>query len=260
MTNTCPEGLPTEKIRTLINAIGKERWNRSRKNKTRLSGSEEDWLEYHTQRHYEKADMTHRQTRVGSDCGWFPIADEGSQVEEQDQHGRKPTTEPKPEVSDRSMNRLAACGLWEVNTGQLSVINEPEWECLRMTVDSGASDTVVPPSFAKNCPLLPSPKVGVEYEVANGDSVYNLGEKKCTMKINKDSKTNFLMSFQVVEVHKPLLAVSKLVQAGHQVHFDQKNPHILLSTGEKLPMILSGGTYEIELWLRNPSFSGQSQR
>ena len=35
------------------------------------------------------------------------------------------------------------------------------------------------------------------------------------------SKNTMIMSFQVVTVHKPLLAVSRLVEDGHQVHFDK---------------------------------------
>ena len=65
------------------------------------------------------------------------------------------------------------------------------------------------------------------------------------------------MSFQVVEVHKPLFAVIKLVEAGHKVIFDRDDPHILMSTNEKVPMRCSGGTYEIEIWVRNTGFTRQ---
>ena len=78
------------------------------------------------------------------------------------------------------------------------------------------------------------------------------------MKTAVGSRDCFIMSFQVVEVHKPLLAVSKLVEAGHTVTFDKQNPHILLSTGEKLAMNCSAGTYEIEVWIKNPGFTRQS--
>ena len=60
------------------------------------------------------------------------------------------------------------------------------------------------------------------------------------------------MSFQVVKVHEPLLAVSKLVEAGNEVHFDKDDPHILLPTGQKLPMTCNNGTYEVEVWIENP--------
>ena len=59
--------------------------------------------------------------------------------------------------------------------------------------------------------------------------------------MSRDSDVPFLMSFQVVKVHKPLLAVSRLGAAGHEVHFVKGNPHIILSTGQKLPMLCNGG-------------------
>ena len=136
----------------------------------------------------------------------------------------------------------------------------PEWETVTFTVDSGVSDTVVPPSVVKNSPLLSSNKVGIEYEVANGGVLVNLGEKRCEMRTSEGSQNSMFMSFQVVEVHKPLLAVSKLIEFGHTVTMNMADPHILLSTGEKVPMRCSGGTYEVDVWIRNPGFTRQSQR
>ena len=107
-----------------------------------------------------------------------------------------------------------------------------------------------------NVPLLTSSKVGIEYEVANGGVVVNLGEKKAEIRLKEDSKTSLLMSFQVVEVHKPLPAVSKLVEAGREVNFSEKDPHIMLSSGEKVKMKNNGGTYEVEIWMLNPGFTG----
>ena len=133
----------------------------------------------------------------------------------------------------------------------------PEWERIVLTVDSGASETVVPPHIARNLPLMPSPKVGTEYEVANGGVVVNLGERNAEIKLAESANTSFLMSFQVVEVHKPLLAVSRLVDAGHRVVMDKTDPHILLKNGEKVPMSCRGGTYEIEIWIKNPGFTRQ---
>ena len=103
--------------------------------------------------------------------------------------------------------------------------------------------------------MLATPKVGIEYEVANGGVVVNLGEKKAEVKL-KEGGESLLMSFQVVEIHKPLLAVSKLVEAGNKVLFDKDDPHILLQSGEKIPMKVNGGTYEIEVYILNPGFTG----
>ena len=147
------------------------------------------------------------------------------------------------------------CGLW-ARQALMAASAMPQWERVVLTVDSGASDTVIPPHIARNLPLLHSNKVGIEYEVANGGVVINLGEKRAEMKLKEDDTSSMIMSFQVVEVHKPLLAVSRLVEAGHDVRFNEKDPHILLSTGTKVPMKNNMGTYEVEVWIYNPGFAG----
>ena len=115
----------------------------------------------------------------------------------------------------------------------------------------------MPPHVGKALTLHPTDKVGLEYEVANGGVITNLGERRGEIKTSLESKHSFLMSFQVVEVHKPLLAVSKLVSAGHKVVFDRNDPHIMLDNGEKVKMSCTGGTYEIDIWIRNPGFTRQ---
>ena len=71
-------------------------------------------------------------------------------------------------------------------------------------------------------------------------------------------KSTFLMSLQVIDVHKPLLAVCELVAAGHRVIFNEDSPHILHFTGEKVNLSCVGGTCEVEMWIRNPGFTRQS--
>ena len=102
------------------------------------------------------------------------------------------------------------CGLWAKQA--LNVLSStPQWERVVLTVDSGASDTVLPPKICSNIPLAHSSRVGTEYEVANGGTVVKLGERKAEMKLREGDTSTMIMSFQVVEVHKPLLAVSKQV-------------------------------------------------
>ena len=153
--------------------------------------------------------------------------------------------------SSATIASAGLCGLW-ARQAIMAANEKPQWERLILTVDSGASDTVIPPSVASNIPLSHTSRVGMEYEVANGGVLYNLGERKANILMSRDSDTLFSMSFQVVKVHKPLLAVSKLVEAGNKVFFTRDDPHILLTTGQKLPMVCNGGTYEVEVWIQNP--------
>ena len=64
------------------------------------------------------------------------------------------------------------------------------WEKIALTLDSGASDTVLPPHMLRWMDLVRTGKVGTEYEVANGAVVRNLGEKRCLMRIGE----NIMMS------------------------------------------------------------------
>ena len=56
--------------------------------------------------------------------------------------------------------------------------------------------------------------------MANGGVVTNLGEKRAEMTMREEYVVSMIMSFQVVEVHKPLLAVSRLVENGYVVNFN----------------------------------------
>ena len=105
-----------------------------------------------------------------------------------------------------------------------------------------------------------SDKVGSEYEVAKGETVYNMGERRCIMKIQATSQEELQISFQVVQgVQKPLLAVSSMVKLGHEVVFSEANPRIVLSSGQVVPMRAAHGTFELDVYVKKPGFTRQSR-
>ena len=115
-------------------------------------------------------------------------------------------------------------GLW-LRKHLLSDVRPPEWERFVLTVDSGVSNTVVPPSVCSFAPLHMTNQVGVEYEVANGAVIENLGEERVQTKYPKSGKL-LNMAFQAVDVHKPLLSVSKITEQGHKVVFSKDESYI----------------------------------
>ena len=132
----------------------------------------------------------------------------------------------------------------------MSSATVPRWERVVLTVDSGASDTVIPPGVCALATLFHTEKVGTEYEVANGGIISNLGERRCLMRLSENGSV-LNMKWQVVDVHKPLLAVSKLVEAGHEVVFRPDGGYIQIKDGERLPLRKTGGVYELEVWLKS---------
>ena len=58
-----------------------------------------------------------------------------------------------------------------------------EWIEVELTADTGACDTVMPKSMAAHIPIQPSLQSlrSNEYMVADGNTIPNLGEKRCVM-------------------------------------------------------------------------------
>ena len=72
-------------------------------------------------------------------------------------------------------------------------------EKINLTVDSGASDAVLPPHMLRWVDLVHAGKVGTGYGVANGAVVRNFGEKRRLMLIGEKSHDELDIVFRVVE-------------------------------------------------------------
>ena len=109
------------------------------------------------------------------------------------------------------------------------------WEEVELAVDSGASETVISEDMVVSADIRDSPasKRGVEYEVANGVRIPNLGEKKFIGV--SDEGISRRLTAQVCDVNKGLLSVSKVTKAGSRVIFDSDGSYIEDKTnGERM--------------------------
>ena len=89
------------------------------------------------------------------------------------------------------------CGLW-ARKAVNAVADFPEWERIVLTVDSGASEIVVPPDVACILPLIHTSQAGTVYEAAIGEVVVNIGEKRADMITKFGNTSSMIMSFQAV--------------------------------------------------------------
>ena len=166
----------------------------------------------------------------------------------------------------REKKRLIGCsdtGCYDTccNLGLLETVGPTEevnamgeWEELIMAVDSGATETVVNGDNAKNVPTVtgPASKAGVKYALANGETVENEGEKHMFM--SSSEGVNRLVTAQVTEVSKPLLSVSKMVNAGNTVVFSKDNSYIYDgTTGEVMNLEERNGMYLLKVWIKSSS-------
>ena len=168
----------------------------------------------------------------------------------------KPPTEPAPwgrstgvasatismfDYTDESKAKL--------ERGTLSAVGEDEWLEIELTADSGACDTVIPCTTAESIPIVPSLASlrGMEYEVANGQSIPNLGERRCLVWTEgaTEAKT---MNMQVADVHKGLLSLSRCADMGFEGRFGRRAGALICErTGEVVPLVRKGNLYMLKL-------------
>jgi len=121
--------------------------------------------------------------------------------------------------------------------------------------DSGACETVMPKNLCSNIKLRESEasKAGVEYEVASGKAVPNLGERHCEI-FCEGAGSSMMMHFQVADIHRPLLSLSRAADQGFKSHLDWYGGYLEdTKTGETIPIQRRGNLYIMQIWVRASS-------
>ena len=87
-----------------------------------------------------------------------------------------------PREKDLSMFDYTQASKATLNSTAIAGDTE-EWIEVELCADTGACDTVMPRSMCKMIPMTPSLQSlsCMEYEVADGSTIPNLGERKCVM-------------------------------------------------------------------------------
>ena len=140
----------------------------------------------------------------------------------------------------------------------LSVVQPaPEWVEIEITIDSGACDTVMPENMCPHISLLASEssRAGLEYEVANGEGLPNLGEKKCLM-MTEDSNMMKRVILQCADVHKALLSVSRVADLGYECVLGKDGGQLRdVVTGDVVPLHRRGNLYVMRAWVKQDNSS-----
>ena len=171
-----------------------------------------------------------------------------------------PSTGQVPLKGTSDHKKLGTLGI-VVPQGLNAVSEAPEWEEIEMAVDSGASESVVNEGQLNGIETLEGPdkKRGIQYEVADGTLIPNLGEKKY-MAVSDTGVCRHMRS-QVCDVNRALLSVHRCVQAGNRVVFAASGSYIEdEASGEVMPLREQGGMYMLKLWVKNQSFGGQADK
>jgi hypothetical protein len=149
---------------------------------------------------------------------------------------------PEPESEHGNLGGLDLCTL------ELNAMDDSDEEYFYAAVDSGAAASVIPNKWFLDVETKPtvSSEMGTSYRAANGQLVRDEGEK--TIEVMAEDGSVRRLRCTSTGVHRMLIAVSKLVEKGHEVHFGPKGSYLKhIASGRILPVHLRRGVYTIKL-------------
>ena len=101
---------------------------------------------------------------------------------------------------------------------------------------------------------------GMEYEVADGNTIPNLGERRCLMWTDWASKPRPI-NLQVADVHKALPSLSRCADMGFESRFGRVAGALIdEETEEVIPLERKGNLYVLKCWQRAVPFARQESR
>ena len=121
---------------------------------------------------------------------------------------------------------------------------------LSLKIDSGAVDTVIPPSTGRAFPVKPSEmsRAGLGYRAANGSPIPAHGERYLSGV--SDNWIPFNIKAQVAGVRSPLGSVMHMIKAGNKLVFDSQGSYMQnKQSGRILPIHEREGGFELDLWI-----------
>jgi hypothetical protein len=153
--------------------------------------------------------------------------------------------------SNRERAKKQLQSLEKIRKAEINEFANSGWEMIRIVVDSGASETVVPRDL---CPMIETREsVGSrdkqEYRAANGHTIVNEGEKEMLVLTQHGQQRRLVM--QVCDVTKPLMSVSKSNAQGNIFVFDGDNSYMQCKkTGETTRIREEGGVFVLYAYVR----------
>ena len=128
----------------------------------------------------------------------------------------------------------------------------------KVTVESGACASVMPENISEGINIFENAlsREGTEYDVADGAAIPNLGERHCEMYV-EGVQQQLRINFQVADVHRPLLSLSKAADMGFRSYLDGEGGWLEdMESGEFIPIERRGDLYVLNIWVRGHLLPG----
>ena len=145
----------------------------------------------------------------------------------------------------------------ETTVDQVNI--QGEWERIPLKIDSGAVDTVIPPSVAETVPTEQTEQSvhGAGFRAANGTPIKHFGQKTVIGCTDQGEPIRFVG--QVADVRTPLCSVFQMMEDGNQIHFEKGNCYIRhAATGRITEIVEKNGAFEVGVWVQKKTGSDSS--
>ena len=119
------------------------------------------------------------------------------------------------------------------------------------TVDSGAADNVMPIGWIIGMMICKSigSVAGLMYVAANGSKIPNVGQTSIEFMSGDGTWSKWI--FQLAAINKPLVSVSKLIEGGYRVIFDETGSYIEhKKTKERINMRKERGVFIVDAYVK----------
>ena len=134
---------------------------------------------------------------------------------------------------------------------QLNALGKPSKgaKLVEAVIDSGAVDSVAPPGvFASGVRPSAMSRAGKRYRGPDGSAIPNLGQ--ADVRFTTDEGHRCVMTLQVAEIDRPLIAVTHLSACGNRVILGKDGGVIEHErTGRKIKIHRKGGVYVMRMWV-----------
>ena len=139
---------------------------------------------------------------------------------------------------------------------------EKQWTSVRITVDSGAAESVWPGG------LLPEDTDQAVCGIADWGYIYrsqweqDAHPRREEGPLQDEGRPELSITFQVTKVKKPLAAVSKITEQGDRVCFGPSEAYIEnVATGKRTNLELHNGNYSLDVeYFNEPGFTRLDRR
>ena len=116
--------------------------------------------------------------------------------------------------------------------------------------------------MASHIPIQPSLQSikAMMYEVADGNEILNLGERRCLMWTEHAADARKI-HLQFADVHKALLRLSRCADMGFKRRFGSRGGALIdEESGEVIPLRRKGNLYVLKCWLKAAPFGRPESR